>query len=123
MQPKRLVVILGTAVFARGEQAEGEQWTVSVWVQDKERELGDGEPELVFPTLVRDFDQAFALVAISVRDHLRSARARGPVLPTGFFDRDNAEPRTLGPLFSTPVEHPANSGPDPSRASEQGDVP
>ena len=123
MQPKRLIVILGTAVFARGEQAEGEQWTVSVWLQDKDREWGEGEPGLVFPTLVRDFDQAFALVAISVRDHLRSARASGPVLPTGFFDPNNEEPRTVGPLFSTPVGDPANSGPDPSRASEQDDVP
>ena len=99
MQPKRLIVVLGTPVFARGVQAEVDQWTVSVWVQNTDQKLGEGAPDLVFPTLMRDFDQAFALVAISVRDHLRSARAGGPVLPTGMFDRDSDQPRTPGPLF------------------------
>lgn len=99
MHPKRLIVILGTPVFARGMQADVEQWTVSVWMQNKDRALGEGEPDLVFPTLMRDFDQAFALVAICVRDHLRSARADGPVLPTGMFDPRSEHPRLPGPLF------------------------
>jgi len=99
IHPKRLIVVLGTPVFARGMQAEVEEWTVLVWVQTKDRELGDSKPDLVFPTLMRDFDQAFALVAISVRDHLRSARADGPVLPTGMFDPKNAPHRTPGPLL------------------------
>ena len=96
MNPKRLIVVLGTLVFARGVQAEVDQWTVSVWVQDKDRELGEGEPDLVFPTLMRNFDQAFALVAISVRDHLRSVQTGRPVLPTGMFDPECDQLRTPG---------------------------
>jgi hypothetical protein len=84
------------------------------------KELGEGEPDLIFPTLVRNFDQAFALVAISVRDHLRSARASGPVLPTGFFDHKNEEPRTPGPLIGPLVVHPSDSGVAPRRDAEQG---
>lgn len=99
MHPKRLIVVLGTPVFAQGMQVEGAHWTISVWVQGTKQELGKGAPDLVFPTLMRDFDQAFALVAISVRDHLRSARADGPVLPTGMFDPQSDHPRTPGPLF------------------------
>ena len=99
VNPKRLIVVLGTSVFARGVQVEEERWTILVWVQTNQREPGEGEPDLVFPTLMRDFDQAFALVAISVRDHLRSAQAGGPVLPTGMFDPESDQPRTRGPLF------------------------
>ena len=99
MHPKRLIVVLGKSVFAQGMQVENEHWTISVWVHSKKQELGEGEPDLVFPTLMRDFDQAFALVAISVRDHLRSARADGPVLPTGMFDPKSDLPRTPCPLF------------------------
>jgi hypothetical protein len=99
MHPKRQIVILGKAVFAEGLQVRDDSWTISVWVRDKDQPLGNDEPDLVFPTLMRNFDQAFALVAISVRDHIRSARADGPVVPTGMYDPSSDEPRSPGPLF------------------------
>lgn len=99
MQPRRQIVVLGKTVFAEGMQIEDESWTISVWVRDKDQKLGNSEPDIVFPTLVRDFDQAFALVTISVRDHIRTVGAEGPVLPTGMYDPGSDHPRTPGPLF------------------------
>ena len=99
MHPKRQIVVMGKSVFAQGVQTEDDSWTISIWVRNKGQQLGNGEPDIVFPTLMRDFDQAFALVAISVRDHIRCARADGTVLPTGIYDPNNEQPRTPGPLF------------------------
>jgi len=95
MQPQRLIIILGRAVFARGEELEDGQWTISVWLDPDEQGLGKGQPALVFPTLMHNFDQAFALVEISVRDHLREIQAGRKLRPTGMFEMENDRPEAL----------------------------
>jgi hypothetical protein len=86
MHPRRLIFILGTAVFAKGLELQDGHWTISVWLDPGEQGLGAGKPDLIFPTLMRNFDQAFALVEISVRDHLRDVQAGQKVRPTGIFE-------------------------------------
>jgi len=97
MHPRRLIFILGTAVFAKGLELQDGHWTISVWLDPGEQGLGAGKPDLTFPTLMRNFDQAFALVEISVRDHLREVQAGHKVRPTGIFEIEDGPREAAAP--------------------------